>query len=82
MSVSSSCLQEVRNRYRYLGHLPLTCEFALCEVDLQPPIVSQSTLIQFEGKGLNMVWVWLYSSLCGVCSKPAKTETKTIKEET
>ena len=34
-------IQDVRGRYRYLSHLPLTCEFVPCELDLRPPILSQ-----------------------------------------
>jgi hypothetical protein len=41
-------LQDVRCRYRYLSHLPLTCEFVLCELDLKPPILSQDTLKVFS----------------------------------
>lgn len=33
-----------RRQFRYLAHLPLTCEFSLCELALQPPIVSKETL--------------------------------------
>ncbi|XP_048856291.1 RING finger protein 10 isoform X1 [Brienomyrus brachyistius] len=36
--------EEVRRRHRYLSHLPLTCEFSICELALQPPILSKETL--------------------------------------
>lgn len=37
--------EEIRRRpFRYLAHLPLTCEFSLCELALQPPILSKETL--------------------------------------
>eukprot|EP00118_Oscarella_pearsei_P008234 m.41684 g.41684 ORF g.41684 m.41684 type:complete len:698 (+) comp33219_c0_seq5:335-2428(+) len=36
--------EETRRRYRFLHHLPLTCQFALCEVELKPPTVSKATL--------------------------------------
>ena len=39
--------QDVRGRYRYLSHLPLTCEFVLCELDLKPPLLSQDTVKVF-----------------------------------
>ncbi|XP_068094793.1 E3 ubiquitin-protein ligase RNF10 [Hyperolius riggenbachi] len=39
--------EEVRRRYRYLCHLPLTCEFSVCEMALGPPAVSQETLAYF-----------------------------------
>lgn len=42
-------LQEIRRRHRYLAHLPLTCEFSICELALQPPIVSKETLDTFAG---------------------------------
>jgi len=40
--------QEVRDRYRYLSHLPLTCEFILCELDLRPPLLSRDILRLFS----------------------------------
>lgn len=39
--------EEVRRRHRYLCHLPLTCEFSVCEMSLGPPAVSQETLTYF-----------------------------------
>lgn len=39
--------EEVRRRHRYLCHLPLTCEFSICEMSLGPPAVSQETLAYF-----------------------------------
>ena len=44
------CFQELRGRYKSLSHLPLTCELALCELDLKPPIVSLDTLDQFSAE--------------------------------
>ncbi|XP_028400700.1 RING finger protein 10-like [Dendronephthya gigantea] len=40
--------EELRRRFRYLRHLPLTCEFAICEIDLKPPTVSWETLQYFK----------------------------------
>ncbi|KAM3939517.1 E3 ubiquitin-protein ligase RNF10 [Leptodactylus fuscus] len=40
--------EEVRRRHRYLCHLPLTCEFSVCELSLGPPTVSQETLSYFS----------------------------------
>ncbi|XP_057213197.1 RING finger protein 10 isoform X1 [Triplophysa rosa] len=40
--------EDIRRRHRYLSHLPLTCEFSLCELNLQPPIVSKETLDSFS----------------------------------
>ncbi|XP_020326220.1 RING finger protein 10-like [Oncorhynchus kisutch] len=39
--------EEVRRRHRYLAHLPLTCEFSICELALQPPTLSKETLDSF-----------------------------------
>ncbi|KAK1160040.1 RING finger protein 10-like isoform X1 [Acipenser oxyrinchus oxyrinchus] len=39
--------EEVRRRHRYLSHLPLTCEFSICELALQPPLLSKETLDAF-----------------------------------
>lgn len=41
--------QDIRRRHRYLAHLPLTCEFSICELVLQPPIISKETLDSFAG---------------------------------
>ncbi|XP_060787167.1 RING finger protein 10 [Neoarius graeffei] len=40
--------EDVRRRHRYLSHLPLTCEFSICELNLQPPVVSKETLDSFS----------------------------------
>ncbi|XP_034025563.1 RING finger protein 10 [Thalassophryne amazonica] len=39
--------EEIRRHQRYLAHLPLTCEFRLCELALQHPILSKETLDTF-----------------------------------
>ncbi|XP_028269333.1 E3 ubiquitin-protein ligase RNF10 isoform X2 [Parambassis ranga] len=39
--------EEIRRRHRYLAHLPLTCEFSICELALQPSVVSKETLDMF-----------------------------------
>ncbi|KAJ6659173.1 hypothetical protein lerEdw1_019476 [Lerista edwardsae] len=41
-------LQDVRQRHRYLCHLPLTCEFSICELALTPPVISKETLQMFS----------------------------------
>ncbi|KFO23766.1 RING finger protein 10 [Fukomys damarensis] len=43
-----SMSEDVRQRHRYLSHLPLTCEFSICELALQPPVVSRETLEMFS----------------------------------
>uniref|UniRef100_A0A8C2J765 E3 ubiquitin-protein ligase RNF10 n=1 Tax=Cyprinus carpio TaxID=7962 RepID=A0A8C2J765_CYPCA len=44
--------EDIRRRHRYLSHLPLTCEFSLCELKLEPPILTKETLDSFAGKPL------------------------------
>ncbi|XP_014345073.1 RING finger protein 10 isoform X3 [Latimeria chalumnae] len=43
-----SMTEEMRRRHRYLGHLPLTCEFSICELAFKPPLVSKETLKTFS----------------------------------
>ncbi|KAJ0019560.1 hypothetical protein NQD34_007129 [Periophthalmus magnuspinnatus] len=45
--VGHSVTEDIRRRHRYLAHLPLTCEFSICELALQPPIISKETLDTF-----------------------------------
>lgn len=45
--VGHTVTEEIRRRHRYLAHLPLTCEFSICELALQPPILSKETLDTF-----------------------------------
>ncbi|NXN93563.1 RNF10 protein, partial [Rhinopomastus cyanomelas] len=45
-----SMTEDIRQRHRYLCHLPLTCEFSICELALKPPIISKETLELFSGK--------------------------------
>ncbi|XP_060659872.1 E3 ubiquitin-protein ligase RNF10 [Drosophila nasuta] len=40
--------EEHRRKFTCLGHLPLTCQFAVVEVDLQPPTISNSILKLFK----------------------------------
>ncbi|XP_060105675.1 E3 ubiquitin-protein ligase RNF10 [Heteronotia binoei] len=42
-----SMTEDVRQRHRYLCHLPLTCEFSICELALKPPVLSKETLQMF-----------------------------------
>ncbi|NWX50950.1 RNF10 protein, partial [Steatornis caripensis] len=55
-----SMTEDIRQRHRYLCHLPLTCEFSICELALKPPIISKETLELFSG------WYYLSSGLCHV----------------
>lgn len=43
-----SMTEDIRQRHRYLCHLPLTCEFSICELALKPPIISKETLDLFS----------------------------------
>ncbi|GAU88902.1 hypothetical protein RvY_01518 [Ramazzottius varieornatus] len=43
-----SVTEEVRKRYRYLSHLPLTCVIQLVELDLKPPYISEEVMHAFE----------------------------------
>ncbi|KAK9522395.1 hypothetical protein VZT92_018863 [Zoarces viviparus] len=45
--VGHTVTEDIRRRHRYLAHLPLTCEFSICELVLQPPILSKETLDTF-----------------------------------
>uniref|UniRef100_A0A7N8XU59 E3 ubiquitin-protein ligase RNF10 n=1 Tax=Mastacembelus armatus TaxID=205130 RepID=A0A7N8XU59_9TELE len=45
--VGHTVTEDIRRRHRYLAHLPLTCEFSICELALQPPILSKETLDMF-----------------------------------
>ena len=44
-----SLTEDLRRRFRYLGHLPLTCQFEVAEIELKPPIVSREILFSFRG---------------------------------
>ncbi|XP_069789074.1 E3 ubiquitin-protein ligase RNF10 isoform X2 [Narcine bancroftii] len=46
--VGHSMTEDVRRRHRYLCHLPLTCEFGICELALKPPVISKETLDAFS----------------------------------
>uniref|UniRef100_A0A7M4EAD0 E3 ubiquitin-protein ligase RNF10 n=1 Tax=Crocodylus porosus TaxID=8502 RepID=A0A7M4EAD0_CROPO len=43
-----SMTEDIRQRHRYLCHLPLTCEFSICELALKTPILSKETLEMFS----------------------------------
>ncbi|OWF40272.1 RING finger protein 10 [Mizuhopecten yessoensis] len=40
--------EDLRKRLRYLGHLPLTCEFQVVELAIKPPVLSKDTLKFFS----------------------------------
>ncbi|CAF0865809.1 unnamed protein product, partial [Didymodactylos carnosus] len=39
--------EELRSHFRFLGHLPLTCEFQVIEIRLRPPVISVQTMNMF-----------------------------------
>ncbi|KAI9309191.1 hypothetical protein BJ944DRAFT_194635 [Cunninghamella echinulata] len=53
LTVKSTCIQEtsltedVRKKFKYLGHLPLSCEITFIEIDVKP-LVSKDTWIHFQ----------------------------------
>ncbi|NXX81219.1 RNF10 protein, partial [Urocolius indicus] len=63
-----SMTEDIRQRHRYLCHLPLTCEFSICELALKPPVISKETLELFSG------WYYLSSGLCLVFVKVMRME--------
>ena len=42
--------EDLRNRLRYLRHLPLTSIFEVCEIQVKAPILSQGTLTEFASQ--------------------------------
>jgi len=47
---NTSMSEVLRNRLRYLRHMPLTSIFEVCEIQLKPPFVSKETLNEFSGQ--------------------------------
>jgi hypothetical protein len=47
---AGSMTSELRQRLRYLQHLPVTCQFEVVELDFKPPLVSRGILNHFLGK--------------------------------
>lgn len=45
-----SMTEDIRKRYRYLQHLPVTCQFEVAEIHLKPPVISKETFDQFKDK--------------------------------
>lgn len=43
-----SMTEELRNRFKYLQHLPITCQFEMAEIELLPPLVYKSTMDYFR----------------------------------
>lgn len=46
---AGSMTVELRKRLRYLQHLPVTAQFEVAEIELLPPLVTQSTIDAFKG---------------------------------
>merc|ERR1712223_357296 len=47
---NTSMSESLRNRLRYLQHLPLTSIFEVCEIQLKSPYVSKETLTEFSAQ--------------------------------
>ncbi|KAJ8955508.1 hypothetical protein NQ317_006104 [Molorchus minor] len=47
---SGSMTEDLRRKFRYLQHLPLTCHFEIVEIQLNEPIVTKDTLQHFHDK--------------------------------
>lgn len=47
---NTSMTESLRNRLRYLRHLPLTSIFEVCEIQLKPPFVTKETLQEFASQ--------------------------------
>merc|ERR1739848_672670 len=45
---NTSMTEELRNRLRYLRHLPLTSIFEVCEIQMKPPLISKETFNEFS----------------------------------
>ncbi|GJQ75603.1 hypothetical protein Trydic_g17683 [Trypoxylus dichotomus] len=43
-----SMTEDLRNRLRYLQHLPVTCQFEVAEIQLREPVISKDTLNLFH----------------------------------
>lgn len=46
---AGSMTEELRQRLRYLQHLPVTCQFEVAEINLTLPNVDEHTLVVFKG---------------------------------
>ena len=40
--------EDHRRKFTCLGHLPLTCQFAVVEIELQPPYVTEDIIQTFK----------------------------------
>lgn len=47
---SATMTEDLRQRLRYLRHLPVTCPFEVVEVEIVPPIISELTLAEYQGQ--------------------------------
>merc|ERR1712024_42419 len=47
---NTSMTEDLRNRLRYLRHLPLTSIFEVCEIQVKAPELSQGTLTEFASQ--------------------------------
>ncbi|KAL7640779.1 UNVERIFIED_CONTAM: hypothetical protein RMT77_009054 [Armadillidium vulgare] len=47
---SDSMTESLRQRLRYLRHLPLACPFEVVEIEMIPPLVSEMTIVEYQGQ--------------------------------
>lgn len=47
---NTSMTEDLRNRLRYLRHLPVTSIFEVCEVQMKPPLISKETIAEFSAQ--------------------------------
>lgn len=47
---SCSMTEVLRKRLKYLQHLPVTSQFEVVEIGLDPTVVSEEVLVKFKGK--------------------------------
>lgn len=47
---NTSMTLELRDRLRYLRHLPLTSIFEVCEIQMKPPLISKETITEFSSQ--------------------------------
>lgn len=45
---TGSMTEDLRQRLRYLQHLPVTCQFEVAEIQLKPPFVNKETIEHFQ----------------------------------
>jgi len=52
---ASICTEEIRQRLRYLCHLPLNSPFERAEIELKPPLVSAEIIHIYHGNYISFL---------------------------